>query len=210
MKKVIAFRPENLGWLDYKLNSQEMDYVWRCISNKKNRVNSTLAGHISGSYILEDKSSWFYLNTLLHLIKLYDSEFPSNRNARIPTNQFHPYTLHRWWVNYQKKHEYNPFHNHTGVFSFVIWMKIPYKSKDQLNIPIARDSNYASNGSFALHFIDILGQQRSHHYHLNPEDEGRMLFFPSQLHHCVYPFFECDEDRITVSGNILLNTAKSL
>ena len=27
--------PVNVGWLQYKLNTQEMDYVWRCIENKK-------------------------------------------------------------------------------------------------------------------------------------------------------------------------------
>ena len=30
-----AFSPENLGWLEYKLNDKERDYVWRCIKNKK-------------------------------------------------------------------------------------------------------------------------------------------------------------------------------
>ena len=201
--------PLNLGWLEKKLSDQEMDYLWKCIENKKENNNKRLAGNIHASYLLMDRGDWFFSNTISPLLTRYHEEF-YNIGEKIPLNAKHDYYMNQWWVNYQKQCEFNPSHDHGGVYSFVIWMKIPYKSKDQLNIPIARDSNYASNGSFALHFIDILGQQRSHHYHLNPEDEGRMLFFPSQLHHCVYPFFECDEDRITVSGNILLNTAKSL
>ena len=47
-------------------------------------------------------------------------------------------------------------------------------------------------------------------YHLSPEYEGMMLFFPSRLDHMVYPFYDCDEDRITVSGNILVNTNKKI
>ena len=29
-----------------------------------------------------------------------------------------------------------------------------------------------------------------------------MLFFPSNLHHQVYPFYGTEEERITISGNI--------
>ena len=32
-----------------------------------------------------------------------------------------------------------------------------------------------------------------------------MLFFPAKLHHIVYPYYNCDEDRITISGNIGLD-----
>ena len=30
-----------------------------------------------------------------------------------------------------------------------------------------------------------------------------MLFFPSSLSHQVYPFYECEEERITISGNVI-------
>jgi hypothetical protein len=33
-----------------------------------------------------------------------------------------------------------------------------------------------------------------------------MLFFPATLRHVVYPFFNCDGERISVSGNIILDT----
>ena len=35
IRKVQRKEPPNLGWLEYKLDSQEIDYVWRCIKNKK-------------------------------------------------------------------------------------------------------------------------------------------------------------------------------
>ena len=37
-----------------------------------------------------------------------------------------------------------------------------------------------------------------------------MLFFPAQLEHTVYPFYDCDEDRISVAGNIMPDTSKSI
>ena len=32
--------------------------------------------------------------------------------------------------------------------------------------------------------------------------EGNMVMFPSRLHHQVYPFYESDKERVSISGNI--------
>ena len=211
MKKATVRVPTKvLGWLEYKLSPKEMDYIWRCIGNKnKEKANNTLIGHLSGSHYLQDKSDWFFMNTLIPLINQYKEEF-RNIGDRFPTNLQHPLYLNRWWVNYQKQGEYNPLHNHSGIYSFVVWMKIPYNDKDQQNIQIARESNSPSNGRLQIHYTNILGELDSYNYPLNPEDEGTLLFFPSALHHSVNPYFDCDEERISVSGNIRLNTAKRI
>ena len=62
--------------------------------------------------------------------------------------------------------------------------------------------------TFEFHFRDSLGRPRDYSYRLSKEDAGVLLLFPSELLHTVYPFYDCDEDRISVSGNILLNTSK--
>ena len=210
MKKAIVLRPNTLGWLEYKLNPKEMDYVWRCIDNKsKEKANDMLVGHISGSYYLQDKSDWFWMNTLRPLIGEYEEEFGS-MGKKVPTNQMHPYYLKEWWVNYQRQGEFNPIHDHRGVYSYVIWMKIPYNHRDQQKIQFARQSNDPQNGVFCMYYMNILGKMMSHQYQLTSEDEGTMLLFPSALDHGVNPYFECEEERISVSGNVYLNTAKSI
>ena len=206
-KDIKAINPHELGWLEYKLNSQEMEYVWRCIENKKKDYKDMLAGNISASNLLVDRSDWFYINTLRPLIVEYNEEF-SNRGNDLPVNQKHPYHLHRWWVNYQKQNEFNPLHHHSGIYSFVIWMKIPISWEKQNKKDIARKSNSPSIALFQFAYQNILGELAFHRYESSPEDEGIMLFFPSQLNHLVYPFYDCDEDRISVSGNIGLNTTK--
>ncbi len=35
-----------------------------------------------------------------------------------------------------------------------------------------------------------------------------MLFFPAALRHTVYPFFNCDEPRVSVSGNVWFKSKK--
>ena len=32
-----------------------------------------------------------------------------------------------------------------------------------------------------------------------------MVLFPSQLRHQVYPFYNCDEERVSISGNVFIN-----
>ena len=145
--KVVTPRP--VGWLEYKLNSQEMDYVWKCIKNKKEDYKESLAGNISGSYGLYDRGNWFWMNTIKPLILKYNDEF-SNLGNRFSTNHEHPYYMSSWWVNYQKQNEFNPLHNHSGVYSFVIWMKIPFKWDEQNKKDIARKSNSPKISNFEL------------------------------------------------------------
>ena len=56
----------------------------------------------------------------------------------------------------------------------------------------------------------MLGASDNYPYRMNPDREGTLLFFPSELDHQVYPFYDCDEERISVSGNITMDTNKRL
>ena len=208
-EKIKATRPNNFGWLEKKLSDKEMKYLWDCIDSRKKSFKHSLAGQIHESNELTDKSNWFWINTLKPLCAEYYREF-GNLGSSIPVNQAHPYYLNSFWVNYQKQTEFNPLHDHGGVYSFVIWMKIPTRHFDQNKNPIALRSNNPKISTFEFRYLNILGQNSSYTYEMNPEMEGTILFFPAKLLHCVHPFYNCDEDRISISGNILLNTAKLL
>ena len=109
-----------------------------------------------------------------------------------------------WWVNYQKQYDFNPSHNHDGVYSFVIWLKIPYQWKEQNK---DNDSKAPMKGAFCFTYINMLGENEVAVYQLGKEHEGTMLFFPSALNHEVFPFYNCEEDRITVSGNLSIKAS---
>ena len=190
--------PPNLGWLNYSLDDKEIDYLWKSIENKKDNVKDVLAGNISKSFELEDTNDWFFNHTLQPLIDVYANEF-KNVGKTVPTLYNHPYTLKMWWVNYQKQYEFNPSHNHDGMYSFVIWLKIPYDWEEQNK---DNKSKLKMKGSFCFNYNNILGENSFSHYQLGKEHEGTMLFFPSTLSHEVFPFYNCKEDRISVSGNI--------
>ncbi len=198
--------PPNLGWLRYSLDDKEIDYLWNCIDNKKQYYKDQLAGNISSSFKLEDENAWFFNQTLHPLIKVYAHEF-TNLGVHTPTVNVHPYTLGSWWVNYQKQHEFNPSHGHQGVYSFVIWLKIPTEHAEQNKDNI---TNTPVRSAFQFHYQNILGELDTFDYELGKNHEGKMLFFPSKLFHEVYPFYDCDEDRISISGNIFIDETREL
>lgn len=108
------------------------------------------------------------------------------------------------WVNFQKKYEYNPMHQHFGVFSFVIWYQIPYYFEDE------KKYNYKTSNCDHGHFNfiyagmdygDILSVNELK-LGIDKSAEGYMALFPSNLYHSVNPFYSSDEYRITVAGNI--------
>ena len=49
--------------------------------------------------------------------------------------------LQRFWVNYQKQGEFNPYHEHGGIYSFSIWMQIPTDWRDQHNLSFLDEVN---------------------------------------------------------------------
>ena len=189
-----VIRPPNLGWLEKKLSDHEMHYLWECIDNRGKSHKKNLVGNIHESNVLVDEGEWFYDHTLLPLCHQYECQFQPMKTVK--------HGLVDFWVNYQKQNEFNPIHDHGGVYSFVIWMKIPTRHFVQNQNPISFNSKSHKISSFEFLYTNILGSTQSFPYPMNPELEGVMAFFPSKLLHQVYPFFNCDEDRISISGNI--------
>ncbi len=184
------------GWIEKKLNRAELDFIWYCVNNRTNDndIQYRLAGNISESYQIEDTQNIFWNSVIHPLIKDYEQVFLQKSEGKL--------RLQTMWVNYQRQNEFNPLHTHTGFYSFVIWLKIPTRYEDQKKLPHANPSNTKSISNFVFTYTDILGTIRQHVYKMNPELEGTMVLFPSLLNHQVYPFYNCEETRISVSGNV--------
>ena len=201
---------ENVQWSTYelpnipiyetKLPKDILDTLWRYIGKATDRLNHKLAGNIDESLILEDEEDTLllfltpvverYLNTVRVKISDYDKISSELK-------------LESLWVNYQKQHEFNPIHNHFGLISFVIWMKIPTDWKEQHELPFAKNSNGPVASDFQFTYTDILGHVQDYSIPMDSDKEGVILLFPSRLRHQVYPFYNCDKERISISGNII-------
>ena len=167
MSRISSVNPFNLGWLSCTLEPNEVDYVWKRIKEKEkstHTIKHKLAGNISTSKELEDPDDWFYKNVLLKCCYAYHDLY-ENMGTNLPlSNQTLPYYLKEWWVNYQYQHEFNPLHDHTGIYSFVIWLKIPTEFDEQ---NLDNFSNSKLKSVFQFTYTDILGKIRNYNYYLN-------------------------------------------
>ena len=165
------------------------------------KYNEGLAGHIKKEYKCDPPAG--LIDFLDKMMELHFNSSPYLSRITVCNNDL-PITLENFWVNFQEKYEYNPPHHHSGVFSFVIWHKVPYHKEDEEKV-FNNTSIGCWNGNFSFIFNDALGIEN----YIIPADnkmEGYIALFPANLLHAVYPFFTSDEYRISMSGNLQLST----
>jgi Rps23 Pro-64 3,4-dihydroxylase Tpa1-like proline 4-hydroxylase len=95
------------------------------------------------------------------------------------------------WINYQRKGEFNPIHNHRGVFSFVIYADVPEEIRKEHETSLSQ-----VNG-----LIQFSSNKSDNVLTVNPRNND-ILIFESSHKHQVWPF-SSDKTRITIAGNIL-------
>lgn len=200
----------NIGVLDIqvpddimKILSESADRIYKDNFKSAPGFQNKLVGHLKHEYVL-DKKCWDAIDPLVrHAAKLYDERWMYSRQVDIGVfNDTTVLGLKDLWINFQKKHEFNPTHLHTGIFSFVIWLKIPYALEDEYKVfpEVNVDSNKTSK--FTFHYSNILGMHSGWPVPVDQTFQGRMLFFPAALTHSVNPFFTSDDYRISVAGNL--------
>ncbi len=205
--KLIPRHFPNIGVVEGKLPEDTVDSLWKLIEESKKQpesMKSELAGNISSSIRLDGGSPLiedFLQNIIPKYIQQSINSFGSPYRLEMKEGQI--WNLESLWVNFQKKHEFNPMHDHGGVYSFVIWMQIPTSYEEQRKLPICAESNADGNiSNFAFTFTNTLGRICQFVYNMEKDAEGYMVIFPSELKHEVFPFYENDGERISISGNI--------
>ena len=197
----------NIGVVEAKLPEDVTKDIWKAIKKaRKNPENmkDELAGNISSSIRLDADSPQLaeFLNTILpEFIKSHIESYGAPWRAVMKEGE--GFNLESLWVNFQKKHEFNPPHDHSGVFSFVIWMQIPTSYEEQKKLPVCAESNADNHiSNFAFSYTNTMGKVSTFAYNMEKQAEGYMVLFPSQMLHQVFPFYESDGERISISGNV--------
>ena len=167
------------------------------------KANHDLAGNIKNEFMIPDAKPiiWPLLDILIkEWAKKYPSEFA--RLGSMSNQEEFRLMLFNTWVNFQKKHEFNPIHTHDGVFSFVIWHKVPFTQKDEYaRFPNMKEDQIKA-GHFAFVVTNQMGKIIQHDMCVDNTWDGKMALFPADLNHIVYPFYTSDEYRISISGNV--------
>lgn len=206
MIKINTFN--NIGYLLIDLNEEQLKPIQQEINKVKSNFsksipyNHKLAGNLEKEYGLFECKD--YVNNLLmpYLLE-YDKYFNYFKNINIVDKDLN-LNLDSVWVNFMKKHEFNPLHTHSGIITFVIWIDVPYDIKDEMNRIESKNSNANIPGHFQLVAINSMGDLIKESIPADKTFNGKLCIFPSKMNHCVYPFYTSDEYRISVSGNFHL------
>tara|TARA_B100002019_G_C21040096_1_gene484064 strand:- start:30 stop:752 length:723 start_codon:yes stop_codon:yes gene_type:complete len=166
------------------------------------KANDALAGHIENQFFFDDWPEDFekYLCN-----KVLNDNYLKNwaKESKL-LNDNDLLSLSGLWINKQKKYEFNPIHKHTGIFSFIIPLQIPYDLNEEdkiFTIGISENTPKTSR----LEFLKSDNNEiKGYCLNVDKSYVGKVLLFPATLSHMVYPFFTSDDIRITVSGNIVL------
>ena len=197
----------NIPVYQTKLTQEVMDRLWGYVDNAKDNWNSTLAGNIEKSLLLKDEDDFFMNHVVGPIAEKYVNHTDSVGWIQDShTHLSNSLVLSSMWVNFQNQFEFNPIHHHSGLISFVVWMKIPTKWEDQHALPISKNSASPSASDFQFSYSDMLGGHQDFRIHMGETQEGWILVFPAQLRHQVYPFYNCDKQRVSISGNICWNS----
>lgn len=160
-------------------------------------VGYDLAGNISSQRNAVLDSNTFIEHIVPHVKEYVDGNF-KRCDLKEPPKSISYHLGSGPWINYQKKHEFNPIHVHEGVLSAVIFIDIPEEIEKE-HLQWEGRTTCPSPGM--LEFVYGPKNFMSYgSYKVTPKT-GQMYIFPADLKHCVYPFTS-DVTRITMSFNI--------
>ena len=91
------------------------------------KFTTKLAGVIKEEYAYRKKE--IFLPEISQVLGVYDQAFQKFKNK--PYEHKPEYLLNSLWVNFMKKNEYNPPHDHADNLSFVIFLDIPEEIKQE-------------------------------------------------------------------------------
>ena len=187
----------------YELPEEHFTSLKRWCTEAKTRgesLSNRLVGHIKQEYKINNFSEKFE-NYILNC-SAQPPVFQTWEKLSV-NSEDKPIYLEKLWVNYQKKHEFNPPHDHAGFVSFVIFVNIPYDLNDEeLCYPNLGKNTRPHTSKFTFINPGSDGKIKVDPINVDKSFEGKMLMFNANQMHEVYPFYTSDDYRITVSGNL--------
>ena len=176
-----------------KLIEDLNNYVDEIIKNKKKSQaldhGENLAGNVKQEFIIEHE----FANKIGWVKFLAESSIPWLQT--MSKKKVTEFNIIQTWIVRQFKNEYNPLHVHSGHISGVGYLKVP----SSFGNTFQKNKKSNMNGMLSLvHGSKMFLSDTT--FNIEPK-VGDFYFFPNYLMHIVYPFFDSDEERRSVSFN---------
>lgn len=203
---------QNVGYALHRFTDEELAPIWQEINDIMNddtgihRMNDDLAGNLKFEYELSKTRD--YIERLVNPCIWEFNNIFNYPNSLEVLKEAKLLKLDRPWVNLMQKYEYNPIHNHSGVMSFVIWMRVPYTMEEERAAKPYVPAHGNIAGHFALHYVDTLGYIKTETIPVDSSYNNVMCIFPAGMNHSVFPFYSSDDYRITVAGNFIFDLSQ--
>lgn len=169
--------------------------------------NSNLAGAIRHEYRASPKTCKIMEDLAIEYSRIYFKEMgdSDNANSELTCDRTGTTDNKSIWWNFQRKFEYNPLHCHDGILSFVAWIKLPFDVAREESMEHLINANGGDKGPhFKFTYPNFLsrGGLSSSTLRMSKAMEGKLVLFPSWLHHEVPPFYTSNDFRISIAGNV--------
>ncbi len=198
----------NVGYVEDTVDSTLMEKIKKTVSEMKENINQqksfagNLVGNIRKQFVFDhyrEEIEQLAIKLAQHHDDIYDC-------SNYLDDSFGKLTLGALWINLQVAGEFNPIHKHPGVYSFVIWVDLPFSHENEKIYGPGFSSNGNKAGCFEFVYTNVYGQLMSHQIPADHSYEGKIILFPAKLNHTVYPFFTSEGYRISISGNLFRTT----
>lgn len=186
--------PVYLSQIDPKYISEMEQSIETATKDESLSAREGLAGRIDNQYQILPLTSQACLGHILQHVNQYHFDTGGE-----PMNNIEIDAL---WVNIQRYMEFNPAHHHTGMFSFVIYIKNDLERASAINNKFDNARGTELAGHIQLRYGEEAHMNWNVYNHW-PE-RGQIIMFPSWLQHFVFPHYETDKERISVAGNVIL------
>jgi hypothetical protein len=197
----------NYGVLECELDEEMVDYLWKLVHSyspnvkwEGNRIIE-FENINEKQFLLNDDEHKFENEVLRPCVQTYFGTYGCPFKHK--TTHLHEFAFSRFWCRASTDGDYQSIHDHQGAFTFVVWLSVPFDGKEERQI----QAGFRPEASdFVLVYPDTCGQLQKRNWVLSNSAEGKMLFFPSDLNHIVYPHYTTTEYRISLAGDVALSS----
>ena len=196
----------NFGVIEAELEQEDIDYLWKLVHkyshNAKWEGNRLISIEEDfKQFPLNDDDNLFQNNVLRPCTDKYFETYGCPFKQK--TTHTHELAFSRFWCRASLDGDYQSIHDHQGIFTFVVWLTVPFEGADERQV----QAGFRPEASdFVLVYPDTCGQLQKRNFVLGKGAEGKMLFFPSDIIHIVYPHYTTQEYRIALAGDVALNS----
>ena len=196
----------NFGVIEAELEQEDIDYLWKLVHkyshNAKWEGNRLISIEEDfKQFPFNDDDHLFQNNVLRPCTDKYFETYGCPFKQK--TTHTHELAFSRFWCRASLDGDYQSIHDHQGIFTFVVWLTVPFEGADERQV----QAGFRPEASdFVLVYPDTCGQLQKRNFVLGKGAEGKMLFFPSDINHIVYPHYTTQEYRIALAGDVALNS----